>query len=530
LLLARGLARSREIGVRLALGAGRLGIARQQLIEGMVLAAVGASLGIAGTAALASVVPRLVPRDVLPIDRVSVDGTVLLFTLLATLVTGVLFGFAPILQVRRIDLSTILKQGQRTISSSGQPRVRNALVVGQIALTLLLVLSAALMTRALIALVRVDPGYATDRVLAVDLSLPGARYASPIAQRQFFDDVVGRAAAFPGVAAAAAINQVPIGGGFSGVSITIDGRPAPPPGQDDSARYRIVSAGYFTTMRIPLIAGRTFTSADARPSVPMIRWFPQQPLPVGSDRPQPAPVAVINQAMARQFWPDGRAVGGRLRVLLSPWIEVVGVVADTRNESLRERPVPEFYLHDLQEPQSTMSVLVRTTGDPEKLAPALRSTIWNIDQDLAVRSMRTMEEVVDHSFGLPRLTSSLLGAFAVIALALMAAGIYGLMAFTTRQRLPEIGVRLALGAERRHISRMVLRQAIGLAATGIAIGLVLTAGVSTVVEREVFGVPPIDPITWLVAGGVLFGSTLLACWWPARRASRVDPAVVLRSN
>ncbi|HYN10384.1 MAG TPA: ABC transporter permease [Vicinamibacterales bacterium] len=530
LLLARGLARSREIGVRLALGAGRLGISRQLLTEGLVLAFIGAGLGIAVTVALTRVVPRVVPREILPIDRVGVDGTVLLFTLAATLLTGVLFGLAPILQIRRIDLSTVLKQGQRTIASPGHPRVRHALVVGQIALTLLLVLGAALMTRALISLVRVDPGFTTQGILAVDLSLPGARYASPGAQRQFFDEVVARTAAVPGVVSAAATSQVPIGGGFSGISITIDGRPAPPPGQDESARYRVVSAGYFKTMGIPVIAGRTFAPADARISVPFIRWFPQQPMPAGHDRPQTAPVVVINQVMARRFWPDGNPVGGRIRALLSPWIDVIGVVADTHNASLRELPVPEFYLHDLQEPQSIMSLLVRTTGDPVALAPAIRSTIWNLDPDLAITSIRTMEDVVDHLFGLPRLTSSLLATFALIALALMAAGIYGLMAFTTRQRLPEIGVRLALGADRRQISRMVMRHALMLAAVGITIGVAVAAGLVGIARREFFGVQPIDPITWGVVGAVLLGSTVLACWWPARRASRVDPALVLRSN
>jgi putative ABC transport system permease protein len=346
----------------------------------------------------------------------------------------------------------------------------------------------------------------------------------------FFDDLVTRTAAIPGVVSAAATNSVPIAGGHSGISIAIEGRPDPPPGNDEAARYRIVSADYFRTMGIPVIRGRTFRTADARLAVPLIRWFAQQPQPDGYNQPQPPPVAVINQAMAGRFWADENPVGRRIRILLSPWIEIVGVVGDTYNESLQERPIPEIYLHDLQEPQARMSILVRSANDPIALAPVIRSTISTIDKSLAIGSMRTMADVVDESFGLPRLTSWLLGTFAAIALGLMAAGLYGLMAFTTRLRLPEIGVRLALGAGRPQISRMVMRQALTLAAIGMVIGIVLSAWLSLVVSREFFGVEPVDPVIWVTVGAVLFGSTAIASWWPARRAARVDPTVVLRGQ
>ncbi len=530
LLLARGLTRSREIGVRLALGAGRLGVSRQLLAESLVLAALGAAFGVAATMVVAAAMPRLVPHEILPIDRIELDGTVLLFAMAATVVTGVLFGLAPVLQIRGIDLAAVLRQGQRTIASAGHPRLRQMLVTAQIALTLVLVLGAAVMTRTLVSIVRVDPGYATSGILAVDVSLSGARYASAVRQRQFFDDLVTQTHALPGVISAGRTNLVPIGGGYSGISISIDGRPAPPPGQDDSARYRVVGPGYFETLGISVLAGRTFSTADARLAVPLIRWFPQQPLPEGHDKPQALPVAVVNQSMSRRFWPDGQPIGGRIRVLGSPWIEIIGVVADTHNESLRERPVPEFYLTDLQEPQGGMSMLVRTSGDPIALAPAIRAVMSNLDSSQAIRSIRTMDEVIERSVDLPRLTSLLLGGFAVIALALMAAGVYGVMAFTTRQRMPEIGVRLALGAGRRQISRMVMRQALSIAAVGMTIGIALAAGLSRLIRSELPGVEPIDLLTWAIAGSVLLGATLAACWWPARRASRIDPANVLRSN
>jgi len=530
LLLARNLARSREIGVRLALGAGRLGIARQMLAESVLLASAGAGLGVAGAVILVGALPRIVPREILPLDRVSIDASVLIFALAATLLTGVLFGLAPVFQTLRFDLATVLKQGQRTLASAAHPRLRRTLVIGQIALTLVLVLGAGLMMRALLALERVHPGYRTDGILAIDLELPGARYPGAVQQRVFFDDLVTRTAAIPGVVSAAATNSVPIAGGHSGISIAIEGRPDPPPGNDEAARYRIVSAEYFRTMGIPVIRGRTFRPADARFAVPLIRWFPQQPQPDGYNQPQPPPVAVINQAMAGRFWADENPVGRRIRILLSPWIEIVGVVGDTYNESLQERPIPEIYLHDLQEPQARMSILVRSANDPIALAPVIRSTISTVDKSLAVGSMRTMADVVDESFGLPRLTSWLLGTFAAIALGLMAAGLYGLMAFTTRLRLPEIGVRLALGAGRPQISRMVMRQALTLAAIGMVIGIVLSAWLALVVSREFFGVEPVDPVIWVAVGAVLFGSTAIASWWPARRAARVDPTVVLRGH
>jgi putative ABC transport system permease protein len=234
--------------------------------------------------------------------------------------------------------------------------------------------------------------------------------------------------------------------------------------------------------------------------------------------------------MARQFWPGQDAVGHRFKMLFSPWITVVGVVADTRNDSLRDPAKPEVYLCDLQEPQSSMSVLVRTAGSPLAFAPSLRSAIWAIDRNLAVSSTRTMEDIVGQTFGLPNLTSSLVGIFALLAVGLMLAGIYGLMAFTTTQRLPELGLRVALGADRRQVLGIVVRQGLVPAITGIVVGLAAAAGLVRVVQTEIFGVPPVDPITWSAVTILLVLAILLACWWPARRAAKVDPVMVLRSQ
>src|SRR5262249_11322976 len=263
---------------------------------------------------------------------------------------------------------------------------------------------------------------------------------------------------------------------------------------------------------------------------PLVKYFPQQPVPEGFDLPQPIPVAVVNASMARQFWPGGDAIGHRVRALLSPWITVGGVVADTPHDSLREPSRPQLYPHELQEPQSGMTVLVRSAGAPAAVGPAVRAVVRELDAGLAITSMRPMEEVVGRTFGLPRLTSAVVGSFAVLALGLMAAGIYGLMAFTSAQRLPELGIRVALGADRGQVLRLMVRQGLGPGVVGIVVGLGAAAALARVIRADVFGIPAVDPVTWIGVTLLLVSSIVVACWWPARRASRVDPVIVLRAQ
>ena len=528
LLLARGFARHHELSVRLAIGGTRLDLVRQLLTESLILAACGGFLGVVVTYWFAQSIPALIPRDVLALEPVTVDPAVLAFALAMSLGTGVLFGLAPSLQVRHINVGAVLQQVGRTIVSSGKPRSRRVLVGVQVAVTLVLVLSAGLMTRGLLAIQAVDPGYVTSGLLALDIALPGSRYASAIQQRQFLTDLTSRGAAIPGVVSIAATNATPLGGKTSGISIDIEGQPLNDPGEDRSARYRVVSSDYFKALRIPVLNGRSFAPADARIAIPVLRWFPQQPQPEGIDKPQPPPVAVINAAMARQFWPDADPIGRRFRALFSSWITVVGVVANTHNYSLREPAVPEFYLHDLQEPQASISLLVRAAGDPTDLLPPIRSAIRDLDSSLAIKSVRTMDDVVRSTLGLPRLTSGVVGAFALIALGLMTAGIYGLMAFTTAQRLPELSVRMALGAEPGQVSRMILRQGLATGGIGMIAGLAATAALVRGIGSQFFGVPTIDPLTLIGVTLLLTAAILAACWWPAHRASRVDPSLVLR--
>jgi predicted permease len=530
LLLARGLVREREIAVRMALGSTRLAVARQLLAESLMLSSTGAVLGVAGTFWIARAIPAFVPRSLLLVDRIEVDLAVLLFALAMAVATGLLFGIAPALQTRRVNLATVLQHNSRAVMASSHPRVRRGLVVGQVALTVVLALGAGLLTRGLVALQSVDLGFRPSGVLAVEVTLPGARYARAPQQRQFFTDLAARTAAISGVTSVGLTNAVPLSGRFSGVSLDIEGQPARRPDQERTARYRIVSTDYFKTMGIPVLSGRAFASSDARVAVPLVRWFPQQPEPEGYDRPLPPPVAVINATMARQIWPGLDPIGHRFKMVFSPQITVVGVVADTRNDSPGESPKPEFYLLDLQEPQSAMTVLVRTAGDPLAAAPLVRSAVWDLDRDLAITSMHTMDDIASSTYRLPRLTSSVAGMFALVALGLMLAGVYGLMAFTIAQRLPELGLRVALGADRARVLALLVREGLVPGVAGIIIGLSSAAVLVRFVRTNVFGVPPVDPLTWIAVTTVLIVSIAIACWWPARRAAHVDPVTVLRAQ
>jgi predicted permease len=528
LLVARGVARRPEMAMRLALGASRLGVARQLVAEGAILSAGASILGVGIAYWFATAAPALVPADVVRLDAVPIDLTVLSFAMCAGLATGLLFGIAPALQLRRVDLTATLKSGVR--GGVGGGRIRRSLVAGQVAVTLMLVFAAGVMARTLMALQSVDPGFTTTSVLAIDLGLPGSRYSGAARQRQFFVDLVERARTLPGVVSVAASNMLPLGGAYSGVAVAIEGRPAPPPGHEVSARMRVVSADYFATMGIPVRAGRSFAASDARVAVPIIRWFPQQPEPPDIDRPQPPPVAVINERMVRAFWPGIDPIGHEFRVLFSRRITVIGIVADTREESLGTESQPQFFLHDLQEPQAQMTLLVRVNGDPVSVAPSVRSTIRSLDRDLAVSSIRSLDDVRDHAYGRPRFASRLLGAFGALALLLMAVGLYGLIAFTTSQQLPEIGVRVALGASRGAIVRMVLGQALAPTITGIVAGTIGVAVVGRAIRDAFSGVEAVDPLAWAIVATVVIAVGLVACWQPARRASRVDPAVVLRQG
>jgi putative ABC transport system permease protein len=528
LLLARGLARRREIGLEMALGATRSRIARQLLAESVAMSAAGGALGLAITVWLIRVVPALVPPDVLSVESITVDRVVLGFVAGISILTGLLFGLAPAIQLRRVGPGEVLKQAGRSLFGGEHTRLRRALVVAQIALAVLLVIGATLMARGLVALQRVDPGFVTAGTLSVDVTLRGSRYAGAVQQREFFDAVETAAAALPAVLAVGAIDNVPLSGGVSGIAIGLE-READRPGEVASAQYRVVSPGYFRTMGIRFIAGRDFSAADARLAVPLIRWWPQQPYPPHYDRPQPAPVAIVNESMARACWPNG-ALGRRFTVIASPPIMVIGVVADTHTVSLRTATGPEFYLTSIQEPQSSMNLLVRAATPPLDLVPDVRGVISRVDPALPIGRVTTLSDVVGGSFAGPRFTSTLLGVFAGLALLLMTVGVYGLLAFTTAQRLPEMGVRMALGAARGDIHRLIFRDAVAMTAIGVAVGVGAALALGRLIADQLYGITPTDRTTFLLVTTAVTAVVVIACWRPARRAAKVDPVVVLRQN
>lgn len=525
LLLARGATRQREVALRVALGATRPRLLRPLVIESLMLSVAGGACGILLAVASLAILRRFMPPGTVPVGVITLDRTVLTFATAISVVTGIVFGLAPAFQASRAVPTDALGQGGRW-QAGGRTRVRRGLVIAQVALAVPLVLGAALMGRGLVALHAVDPGFVVKDILAVDVSLRGATYASPHRQRDFFEAVEGRVRTLPGVLGVGSVNNVPLEEARSGIGIEVEGK-AEEPGQPTSAQYRVVTPGYFRTIGVAFVSGRDFSLSDARLALPLIRWSPQQPLPPDFDRPQPIPVAIVNDSMARQFWPDG-AIGRRFKVLASPWITVVGVVRDMRTESLRRATGPEFYLTAAQEPQASMGLLVRTSGIPTDLAAAIRSSIAVVDPSVPIASMRTLEDVVDETFGRPRFLSALLGSFAAIALGLMAIGIYGLLAFAMAQRLPEIGVRLALGASRSQIRGLVLRDAGTMTVIGVGIGIGAGLALGRFLADQLYGVTPSDPTTLGLAMMTVMAIVGAACWLPVRRAGRVDPIVVLR--
>jgi len=529
LLLARASSRQQEIAVRMALGAGRLRLARQLLAEGGALALLGGAGGVLLAAWLIAFARASAPGDVPRLQSAQLDVTVLVFAAGVSVLTALVFGLVPLAQVARVDVSDRLKHGSKGIARPLRQPLRRALVIAEVALTVAVATSAGLLLQSFGKLMRVDPGFRSDGVLAADVSLP-TRYRAVPAQRAFFDEAIARASALPGVSSAAATNMVPQGAGRSGIAVAIEGRPALPPEQEIPVSFRVVSERYFSTLGIPLTAGREFTPQDARVAVPLIRWFPQQPIPAGFDEPQPAPVAVINERMARHFWPGESPLGRRFTVLSSPLITVIGVVKDSRNHALADEPWPEFYLTHTQEPQARMTLLLRAPGGLTSLPAPLRSAIWSIDRDVPVAGVRTLAEIVDGNLALFRAIVWLMGAFAFVALALMALGVYAVVSYTAAQRTYEIGVRLALGAQRGDIRRLVLVNGAGLALLGIALGLGGAYTLARLSSSMLYQIEPGDPLTYALLSALVLAITVAATWPPARRAQRVDPLTVLRTE
>ena len=508
LQLARGASRARELSVRAALGAGRTRIARQLLTESVVLSLIG---GVAGVLVAVAMTPGLVSLigSQLPIDpaTIRVDGSVLLFAFVVSVGTGVLFGLAPAWKASRTDLADMLRS--RAAGGGRHLSTRNALVVVQLALSLSLLASAGLLTRSLLALVRVDPGFDGSHLLTAQFRLPAGKYDSPDKIWSMFDRTIGEIRSLPGVQSAALVRASPLSGNGEIYPVVVDGRAPVKAGDAPSMLVNSVTTNYFATMRIPLFAGRDVATTD---------------------RAGTLPVVVVNRLFADATWPHESPIGKRIKLGDDDWRTVVGVVGDARQYRLNEDPMLQAYIPHAQRPQIFTSVVVRTSGNPLDLVKTVREAILRVDRDQPVWRFRSMQQDLDAVVTSSKTTMWLTVLFAAVALAVAAVGVYGVMSYTMLQRTHEVGVRIALGASARQVSRMVIGEGARLIAISVGVGLAASIASTRLLRSQLFGVGPNDLATFAIVTAVLSVVAILACYLPARRASRVDPMVALRAE
>jgi len=510
LLLARATGRLKEVGIRVSLGASRGRIVRQMLTESVLLAALGGLVG----AAIAVWAGRTLMTLSLPIPvpvalDLTPDARVLAFTLVVTILTGIVFGLAPALRASRADVVTALKIDNPALQLGGRRfSLQGALVVGQVSLSLLLVVGALLFIRTLNAAASIDPGFRVDHMLMVDIApRPGQEERGN--SQQVALAVRDRVSAIPGVTAVSWANDIPLGLDASRRNVRIEGY-EPRVGEDMEFHYTMVGPRYFETMEVPLVRGRGFTDADRE----------------GAPR-----VIVVNETFARRFWGDADPIGKRMSSggPQGSWMEVIGLARDGKYLSLSESSRPYMYLPQLQEP-SGVTLLVRTTGEPRNLAAAVRSEVATVAPDWLTERVSTVEEHVGTSLLPQRIAAGVLGAFGVVALLLAAVGLYGVVAFAVAQRTREIGIRVALGARSGEVLRLMLRQGLVLAGIGLAVGLPIAFAASRLLSGFLLGGGAADPLAFVLAAAALTAVTLVASWIPARRATRVDPMVALRAQ
>ena len=514
LLLAQATTRRKEIAIRIALGARRWTIVRQMLVESLLLASGGGLLGVLGAFWGVEALTKFLPESLSKLQGINIDARVLLFTLAVSLLTAIVFGGLPALLASRTTPGATLSDVARDTAGGASGRnVRRLLVVSEVALAVVLLVSAGLLIRSFQLLRQVQPGFNPENALTMRMVLPFPKYAKKEARSAFYDEVLRQVKETPGVEAAGMITFMPLS--FSGMnfSFSVEGRSAPSDMNLPFALFRVVSPDYFRAMGIPLLRGRYFEAQDS---------------------PDTTPVTLINHRLAEQYWPGEDAIGKRLKVgpADSPnsWLTVVGVVGDVRQTGLQEQKL-DFYVPYLQERRSFMAprdLIVRTKADPAVIAAAVRKAVWSVDKDQPVSNVRTVNEVFSAAISQERFQALMLGLSAALALVLACVGLYGVISYSVVQRTHEIGVRMALGAQPVDVLSLVIRQGMSLTIVGLVVGIVAGTFVTRVLTDMLFGVTPRDPLTFAGVPVLLLIVAFLACYIPARRATRIDPLVALR--
>jgi putative ABC transport system permease protein len=509
LLLAHGAARQKEIAIRAALGATRGRLMAQFLCESVVLALAGGALGLALARGSVALVARLGPASIPRLTQATVDGRLFLFAFAVSVLTGILFGMAPAIHGSRANLNAALTEGGRGgTAGRAARRMRSALVVAEIALALLVLIGAGLLLRSFASLRRVDPGFQPQGLLTLRVPMGGGRNNAIERRVAFIRQVTDRVAALPGVRRVGAVSELPLNGLGLGSMFWIDGRPLPPAEQRPVAMTRGVSVGYFGAIGIPLLAGRFFNDADTAAS---------------------QPVAIVDETLAKRFWPQGGALGGRLITDANEKVEeIVGVVGKVKPDKLDGDDWPTIYMPHSQKHDQTMTLVVRTAGEPMAAASAVVRTVHALDTEQPVADVRPMDRVVDEAVAGARFHTVALAIFAAIAFLLAAIGIYGVISYDVTARTNEIGIRMALGAERGDVIMLILGHGARLAASGIAIGLIMAFGLTRLMASMLYGVNPRDFYTFAAISALLGAVALVASYLPARRAMALDPAAALR--
>jgi putative ABC transport system permease protein len=523
LLLARAETRHREFAVRTALGAGRGRLLRQFMTEGVLLSIVGGILGLllarAGVQALIQLYPTSLPRT----SEVTVDPAVLVFTFAVSVLTGVVFGLAPLMHTKVSGLVTALKEGgAKGATGAARHHVRRALVVAEVALALMLVIGAGLLLRTVANLANVDAGFERSRLVTFSMALPVADYPQPSARSSFYQRLLEKLRAVPGVQAASAMSGLPPNRPLNANDTEIDNYTAPPEGPFENVDYyQNVMSDYFETMGIPIVEGRSFQASDAASE---------------------GLVAVVNETLVATFWKGQNPIGQRLRPCCGdqiPWFTVVGVAKDVKQGGVDQRTGTEFYLFvdqtgrfpaPLGNAPAQMNVVLRTTLPPSTLRPSIEAALREADPSVPIVRLREMDAVFDESIRRPRLLAQLLGGFAALALLLAAIGTYGVLSYMVAERRREIGIRMALGAAQSSVMAQVMKQGLALTTVGILIGLGGAFGLNRLIASLLFGVQPTDPVTIVLVVATITTVAAVACWLPAWRASRLDPNIVLRQD